>query len=205
MERFPVLTGEVLCHRMFRGLVTALHAASQQPMPPHLLIVRHQCMNEVPEIGWPRIPAQVFVKHYLAHAKKMRMFHQELTRQPALVTHRDGAIRARLQKQLRVADAAAREHDAPCGIKVQFRRDACSVSKAGQAADHAARRIGVEADYRGSDRNVNPRGNAERLSVLTSEARRTAYREWPVAKPDASGVSRSRMTGLRSTTGAARR
>ena len=58
-----------------------------------------------------------------------------------------------------------------------------AVTKAGDAADRAARRIGVEADHRGSYRNINQRGSAQRLPVLAPEPRRTgAPEEGPVGE-----------------------
>ena len=52
------------------------------------------------------------------------MLHQILARQATLVADRDRAVRAWLQEQLRVADAAARDHDVLRRVEVQLLRGA---------------------------------------------------------------------------------
>ena len=96
MERPPVLAGEIFGHRMFGGAVAALHAAPEQAVPPHLLIVWNQRVGGAPEVGRPRLPIEVVVEHHLAHGEKVWMLHQILARQATFVADRDRAVRAGL-------------------------------------------------------------------------------------------------------------
>ena len=138
MERPPVLASEVIGHRMLGGASAALHAAPEQAVPPHLLVVGNQRVDGAPEIGRSRLLDDVVVEHHFAHGVKVRMLHQVLARQATFVADRNRAVRAGLQEQLRVADAAARDHDVLRGIEVQLLRGAGSVTKAGQGANRAS-------------------------------------------------------------------
>ena len=50
----------------------------------------------------------------------MRMLHEALASQAALVTDRYWTVGARLQEQLRIADAAARDDDVLRRVEVQL-------------------------------------------------------------------------------------
>ena len=69
------------------------------------------------------------------------MFHQILACLTALVADLDRAVRAELQKQLRVADTAAGDDDALCGIEIQLLRDACTRCAVNQFAKSGVREI----------------------------------------------------------------
>ena len=141
-------------------------------------------MADIAKVSWKRLPLDVFVEHELGRAQHERMLHQELPCLTAFVADRNGAVQARLQQQVRVADAAAREDDGLRRIDGKLQRGAGRMMKIAQTPNRGSRRIGVESDYRRSERNVNPRGFAQHVEILGAEAGCWANpRERPVDEP----------------------
>ena len=95
-------------------------------MPPHLLIVWYHRVGNSPKVGRKRLLVEVVGEDHLARVAwaDMRMLHEILASQAALVTDRYRAVHAGLQEQLSVADAAARDRDVLRGIEVQLLRGA---------------------------------------------------------------------------------
>ena len=104
MEALPVLASEIFDHRVVGGVPkTSAHCASEQPVPPPLLIVWDHRVGGSPKVGRERLLVEVVVEDHLARVVEMRMLHEILASQAALVADRDRAVRAGLQEQLRVA------------------------------------------------------------------------------------------------------
>ena len=80
--------------------------------------------SPAPEVGRPRLPIEVVVEHHLAHVEEVWVLHQILAHQATFVADLDRAVRAGLQEQLRVADAAGRDDDVLHRIEVQLLRGA---------------------------------------------------------------------------------
>ena len=60
-------------------------------------IVRHYRRDGSPKGNGPGLPVQVFIKHEFRHMNEMRMLHQELPCQVALVADRDRTVCSRLK------------------------------------------------------------------------------------------------------------
>ena len=109
---------------MLGGAVTALHTAPQQAVPPHLLIVGNQRVSDAPEVGGRDCRSKSSSKTTSPASKRCGCSIRYLPTMATFVANRDRAVRALLQEQLRVADAAARDHDVLRRIKVQLLRGA---------------------------------------------------------------------------------
>ena len=81
MEALPVLASEIFGHRVVGGVpMTSAHYASEQPVPPHLLIVWYHRVGGSPKVGRKRLLVEALVEDHLARVAgaEMQMLHEIL-------------------------------------------------------------------------------------------------------------------------------
>ena len=96
---------------MVAGRVLAIDAARAQSLPQHELIVRDQGVHRIAKPWWPRGVVEILIEHTFRRFDEVRVLHEKLADQSALIADGGPAVEGRLLQQLRIADSSAGHDD----------------------------------------------------------------------------------------------